>query len=65
MMSDLPIRTFSITEQRILDAKERFDETLRNFPDMPKHERQDRWRAFLMRFDADLKALSWQRLNSL
>lgn len=64
-MTDRPIRSFSITERRVLLAKEQFDATLRNQPEMSRAEQLVRWRTFLECFDADLKALSWRRVESL
>lgn len=61
-MTDLhPIREFTVTEQNILDAKDKFDRRMLAEPPVSHTERLVRWHAFLLRWDSDLKAIGWRR----
>lgn len=55
----MPDRTFSYTEERILDAKDKFDVWMLAQPPMSREELLTQWRGFLARWHSDLKALSW------
>lgn len=60
-MTDRPIFNFSLTEQRILEAKERFDADMLTEPSMGREAKLFLWREFLKRWHDDLRALSWRR----
>ena len=55
------MRQVSFTEQRILDAKEKFDAWMLTQPPMTLEERLIQRRGFLARWHADLITIGWRR----
>jgi hypothetical protein len=55
------MREFSFTEQRISEAKDKFDAYLLSQPPMTQEQRLIHWRGFLARWHDDLVAIGWRR----
>lgn len=63
-MSDLyHIREFTYTEQRVLEAKERFDARMLKAEPMTREEKLVQWHGFLARWHSDLLAIGWRRFE--